>query len=101
MEIHDNPEAERDALRDMAEGEFKVNDKSKRVMEYIAANISIEDFASALTEEIWLREVLKDVSSTNAFIRQRAIGMWGQYMGWLGKKQKKDSEDVVKDVQFE
>ena len=92
MEIHDNEDEEKDALREMAEGEFKVNEKGKRILEYIAANISIEDFATSLSEEVWLREVLKDVSSQNAFIRQRAIAMWGQYMGWLGKKQKKEQE---------
>lgn len=99
MEVHDNEDEEKDALRELAEGEYKVNEKGKRILEYVAANISIEGFMETLSEEVWLREVLKDVSSTNPFIRQRAIGMWGQYMGWLGKKQKK--ENPVHDVDFE
>lgn len=99
MEVHDNEDQEKDALREMAEGEFKINDKGKRILEYVAANLSIEGFMESLSEEIWLREVLKDVSSPNAFIRQRAIAMWGQYMGWLGKKTKEKEE--IKDVEFQ
>lgn len=100
MDVHDNEDAEKDALREMAEGEYKVNDKGKRILEYVSANISIEGFMESLSEEIWLREVLKDVSSPHPFVRQRAIAMWGQYMGWLGKKNKAGKEEV-KDVEFE
>jgi len=99
MELHDNEDEEKDALAEMAKGEFKLNDKQGRLMEYITANLKIEDFLNCLSEEMWLREVLKDVASPNPFIRQRALGMWGKHQGYLGDKKTKDK--VIKDVEFE
>jgi hypothetical protein len=99
MEIHDNEDEEKDALREMCEGEFKMDEKSGRLMEYVAANLKVADFMNCLSEEMWLREVLKDVSSPNAFIRQRALAMWGKYQGFLGSK--KERHEPIKEVDFQ
>lgn len=92
MDVQQDPEAEADALKLMAAGEFKINDQQARIMDYIRANLKIEEFAACLSEEMWLREVLKDVESPNGFIRSRALSMWGQYAGWLKKNQAKKEE---------
>jgi hypothetical protein len=86
MDVY-NDEADEDALRQMAKGEYKLDDKSVRMMDYIKANLPIEGFAELLknSEDIWLREVLKDVASTNPFVRMNALRMWGQHCGWLKK----------------
>lgn len=99
MDVHDNEDEEKDALREMAEGEFKLNEKQGRLMEYVAANLKVEEFMACLSEEMWLREVLKDVAHQNPFIRQRALAMWGQYQGYLGKK--KGKAEPVREVDFE
>lgn len=81
-------EADEDALLAMAKGEYKFDDKSRRLMEYIRANLPVEGFAELLKnsgEEVWLREILKDVGSPNPFVRMNALRMWGQYGGWLKK----------------
>jgi len=80
-------EGDEDALNELAKGEYKFDDKSKRMMDYIKANLPIEGFSELLknSEEVWLREVLKDVASTNPFVRMNALRMWGQYCGWLKK----------------
>lgn len=98
MDVHLNEEAEDDALREMAKGEFKLDDKGQRVLEYIKNNLSIKDFAESLSEEMWLREVLKDVQSENPFVRSSAIRMWGQYANYLKKNQKGEARKV--EVEF-
>ena len=100
MDVHQDEDEERDALEELAKGEFKINEKQGRLMEYIAANLKVEDFMNALSEEMWLREILKDVGSTNSFVRSRALSMWGQYQGWLGKGKGK-AKEVAQDVDFE
>ena len=99
MEIHEDEAAEGDALRDLAKGEFKLNDKQGRLMEYITANLKIEDFINCLSEEMWLREVLKDVGSDSPFVRMNALRMWGSHQGFLSKKNK--GQEAVRDVEFE
>lgn len=99
MEVHDTPESERDLLNEKAGEEFKLNEKQGRLMEYIAANLKIEDFMNALSEEMWLREVLKLAQSQDEYVRLNALRMWGNSLGHLGKKGKKN--DVNREVEFE
>lgn len=99
MDIHDDEETEREELREKAEHEFKINDKQDRLAKYIAEGLKIEGFLALLSEEMWLREIIKDAMSPNPFVRTRALSMWGQYQGWLGKGKAKGQEKA--DVEFE
>lgn len=88
MDVFKDEADEKDSLEQLAKGEYKFDDKSKRLLEYIKANLPVEGFAELLKhngEEVWLREILKDVGSTNPFVRMNALRMWGQYSGWLKK----------------
>jgi hypothetical protein len=99
MDIHDDEAAEAEELREKAEHEYKVNIKQERLAEYIAAGLKIEGFLDLLSEEMWLREIIKDALSPNPFVRTRALSMWGQHQGFLGKGKAKGS--VKHDVEFE
>lgn len=85
-------------VREAASSEFKLDEKGRRAVEYIKANIAISGFAELITEELWLREILKDVDSTNPFCRTRALSMLAKYLNIGGKGNKKD---VKVDVEFE
>ncbi len=98
MDVHLNDESEEDALREMAKGEYKSDDRGARILEYIKNNLPIREFAEALNEEMWLREVLKDVQSDNPFVRSSAIRMWGQYANYLKKNQKGETRKT--EVEF-
>jgi hypothetical protein len=99
MDTHDDEQAEAEALREAAEHEFKINGKQERLAKYLAEGLKIEGFLDILSEEMWLREIIKDAMSPNAFVRSRALSMWGQYHGWLGKG--KSKKDIKHDVEFE
>lgn len=71
-------------LKERAEHEYKLNEKQRRLMEYVKANIPISGFAEVLTEELWLREILKDVDSENPYVRTRALSMLGQFLKITG-----------------
>ncbi len=98
MEVHDDETAEGDALRELAAGEYKLAEKQERLRSYIKAGIPISDFIAELSEDMWLREVLKDLDSTNPFVRTQALRMWGSYQGFLGKKGQKQEPKI--DVEF-
>lgn len=85
-------------IQEAAASEFKLNSQQKRIMEYAKANIPISGFAELLTEELWLREVLKDVDSPNPYCRTRALSMLQQYLG-IGGKGKKKNEKIEVDFQ--
>lgn len=99
METHDSEDSERDLMSERAAEEFKLNDKQGRLMEYIAANLKIEDFRHALSEEMWLREVLKLAQSDDPYVKLNALRMWGNHMNHLGKKGK--GAEMPKEVEFE
>ncbi len=85
-------------LVEKAEHEYKLNEKQRRMMEYVKANIPISGFAEVLTEELWLREILKDVDSENPYVRTRALSMLGQYLKITGPNSK-DKKTKAFDVQ--
>jgi len=80
----DRDPLEDSVLQEQAEHEYKIDEKQQRIMEYVRQDIPISGFAEALTKELWLREVLKDVDSPDPRVRSRALHMLGQYMGILG-----------------
>ena len=88
-------------LTEQAEHEYKLNAKQQRLMEYVKANIPISGFAEVLTEELWLREVLKDVDSANPYVRTRALSMLGQFMGISGPGAKKKTAAPGVEVEFD
>lgn len=103
METREN-EFEDDALipdlSEQAEHEYKLNEKQRRLMQYVKQNIPISGFAEVLTEELWLREILKDVDSENPYVRTRALSMLGQYLKILGSNGKKGAPGGV-EVKFQ
>jgi hypothetical protein len=97
MEAFEDEAHEQEMLARVEKDGLRINQVQGNLMEYITANLKIEDFMRCLSEEMWLREVLKDVASNNSFVRSRALSMWGQHQGWLGKKNKKEANY---DVEF-
>lgn len=91
-----------DDLLDMtsrAGNEFGFNKKQERALEFIKANIPISGVADILTEDLWLREVLKDVDSESPTVRSKALEMIGRYIGALGTRGAKPGRRKV--VEFE
>jgi hypothetical protein len=81
----DLPDELLDATR-KAKEEFGFNKKQERALDYIRKNIPISGIADILTEDLWLREVLKDVDSPNPSTRSKALEMVGKFIGALGGK---------------
>ena len=89
-------------LKERAEHEYKLNEKQRRLMEYVKANIPISGFAEVLTEELWLREILKDVDSENPYVRTRALSMLGQFLKITGPNSGKGKHAAERaEVEFE
>lgn len=86
-------------LREAAEHEYKLNEKQRRLMQYVKQNIPVSGFAEVLTEELWLREILKDVDSENPYVRTRALSMLAQYLKITGPNAK-GSGIKHKEVEF-
>lgn len=99
MQIHDDlPD---DLLNDLdkAKNEFGFFKKQERALEFIKKNIPIRDVADVLTEDLWLREVIKDVDSKYPATRSKALEMLGKYLGLLGARGAKPG--ARKHVEFE
>lgn len=80
-----------------ASQEYKLDEKQARMLLYIKKNLPISGFSEVLTEELWLREVLKDIDRVG-FARTQALRMLGEYLGILGKRvPKSKSVNVVFD----
>ena len=93
-------DAERAARR------FKMDSKQMEAIEYIRKNVPIAGFSQLLGEELWLRELLKDLegkacpacSRTAGPGRSKALQLLGEWLGVIGNKAKKKSKrDVVFD----
>lgn len=82
-----------------AAGEYALNNKQERLLEYIRQNIPVSGFLDVLSEDMWLREVLKDVDSKVPSVRGNALRMWGQYQGFLHSKGAKPGPRKV--IEFE
>lgn len=90
-----------------AKRKFKFDNQLSDALEYIRNNLPITGFAPLLGEDLWLREVLKDMEpgepcerckvKANA-ARTKALVLLGEWLGVLGSKSKKKSKrDVVFD----
>ncbi len=103
MEIRENEfdDAIDSDLTEQAQHEYKLNDKQRRLMEYVKQNIPVSGFAEVLTEELWLREILKDVDSPNPYVRTRALSMLGQYLKVTGPNAKSGKGVGHVEVEFD
>jgi len=81
--------------QELAEHEYKLDKKFAKARKYISQGIPIKGFSDLLNEEVWLREILKDIENGSASIRSRALIMLGQYLGILSDKRKKSHRPVI------
>ena len=102
------PNGSLDDLDDVqkAKRKFKFDNQLSDALDYIRANMPITGFAGLLGEDLWLREVLKDLDTepcshcqTRAgAARTKALVLLGEWIGVIGNKAKKKSKrDVVFD----
>ena len=68
-----------------ASHEYKLDAKQARVVEWIRKNLPIAGFANLIGEELWLREIIKDLEKPGP-ARSQALKMLGEYLGVLGKR---------------
>ncbi len=85
--------------REKAARDFGFNRRQEKAIDYIRKNIPISGVADVLTEDLWLREVLKDIDSDNYSVRSKALEMLGKYIGVLGAKGR--NPGPKKTVEFE
>ena len=86
-----------------AKHEYGLDDKQARALLFIRKGLPIKDFTAVLTEELWVREVLKDLEASTcrecrkhySAARSKALDLFGQYMGILGNKSKKKMNRTV------
>lgn len=98
-----------DDLNDVqkAKRKFKFDNQLEDALDYIRANMPITGFAGLLGEDLWLREVLKDLDQPEpckfckvkvGAARTKALVLLGEWIGVIGNKSKKKSKrDVVFD----
>lgn len=90
-----------------AKRKFKFDNQLQDALDYIKANMPITGFAGLLGDDLWLREVLKDLDQPEpckfckvraGAARTKALVLLGEWLGILGSKAKKKSKrDVVFD----
>lgn len=86
-----------------AQRRFKLDAKQAEALELIRKGLPIADFTQLLGEELWLRELLKDLEGSNCKVckhkaspaRTKAIQFLGEWLGVLGSKAKKKSKREV------
>lgn len=86
-----------------AKHEYGLDDKQARALCYIRKGLPIRDFTAVLTEELWVREVLKDLEASTcreckkhySTARSKALQLFGEYMGIIGNKSKKKVKRTV------
>ena len=86
-----------------AKHEFGLNEKEARALLMIRQGLPLKDFTRVLTEELWVREVIKDLeigkckycSRTAGPARTKALQLMGEWMGILGSKSKKKMNRTV------
>lgn len=86
-----------------AKHEYGLDEKQARALLYIRKGLPISGFTAVLTEELWLREVLKDLESSQcrecrkfySAARSKALQLLGEYQGIIGSKNKKKTKREV------
>ena len=82
---------------------FKLDEKQQEAINFIRQNLPISGFSQLLGEELWLREILKDLEGSNCRVckrscgpaRTKALQLLGEWLGILGSKAKKKSKREV------
>lgn len=83
---------------------FKIEDKQAEALSYIRQNLPIAGFKELLGEDLWLREVLKDLAPMEpckfckakvSASRSKALQILGEWLGILGNKSKQKSKREV------
>lgn len=86
-----------------AQRKYKLDAKQAEAIDLIRKGLPIADFSALLGEELWLRELLKDLQGTACKVckhtagpaRSKAIQLLGEWLGILGSKAKKKSKREV------
>ena len=89
-----------------AKNEFKFETKLQAALDYIRKELPIKGFADLLSEDLWLREVMKDLEGSKcrsckksySTARSKALQLYGEWLGMIGNKAKKKSR---REVSFE
>ena len=64
----------------------------------VLSEVPLAQLREILSEELWVKEVLKDVDSRIPSVRTKALELWGKYLGLLQQKSKAGSK--IKEVEF-
>lgn len=90
-----------------AKRKFKFDTQLQDAQELIQKNLPITGFAHLLGEDLWLRELMKDLEQPEPCkfckvkahaARTKALALLGEWLGIIGNKSKKKSKrDVVFD----
>lgn len=86
-----------------AQHRFKFDAKQAEAIDFIRKNLPIAGFSQLLGEELWLRELLKDLEGSccptckgkAGAARSKAIQLLGEWLGCVGSKAKKKSKREV------
>lgn len=86
-----------------AQHRFKFDAKQAEAIDFIRKNLPIAGFSQLLGEELWLRELLKDLEAPPCKVcghkagpaRSKAIQLLGEWLGCVGSKSKKKSKREV------
>ena len=86
--------------------EWGLDAKQAKALEYIRKGLPLKSFTHILSQELWVREILKDLESnkcrackrTSGAARSKALDLFGQWIGAIGNKAHKKSS---KEVRFE
>jgi hypothetical protein len=90
-----------------AKRKYRFDNQLEDALDYIRKNMPITGFSGLLGEDLWLREVMKDLEQPDpckfckskvTAARSKALQLFGEWLGVLGNKSKKKSKrDVVFD----
>lgn len=87
-----------------ARRKFGFDNQLQDALDLIRKDLPIQNFAQLLGEDLWLREVLKDLEqptpckfckSKCGAARTKALALFGEWLGVLGSKSKKKSKREV------
>lgn len=70
------------------QSEFKLDKKQAQAIGWIKKNVPISGFLSLITDELWVREIMKDIEEGRPQQRTAALKMLGEWLGTLGKNTK-------------
>ncbi len=82
---------------------FGLDQKQAEALKYIRDGVPLKNFADILSEEMWLRELLKDMEANQCKVckkfssagRSKALQMFAEWAGLLGSNSKKKSKKTV------